>query len=93
MTAILSPSWFPGDNQGALALAKNPEFHPRTKHIAVRYHFIRDLVKAGLVTVEYVPTAVMLADVMTKPLDRVKFEQARRRYGIVHIQVPGKSSK
>ena len=77
-----------GDNQGALGLAKNPEFHPRTKHIAVRYHWIRDLVKAGLVQVEYVQSAMMLADMMTKPLDRVKFEQARSRLGMVQVQVP-----
>ena len=77
-----------GDNQGALALAKNPEFHPRTKHIAVRYHWIRDLVKAGMIEVQYVPTALMLADMLTKPLERVKFEQARRRMGIVNVQVP-----
>ena len=77
-----------GDNQGALGLAKNTEFHPRTKHIAVRYHWIRDLLKAVLVQVEYVQSAMMLADMMTKPLDKVKFEQAQSRMGLVRVQVP-----
>ena len=36
-----------GDNQGALALTENPVFHPRLKHIAIQYHFTRELVQAG----------------------------------------------
>ena len=56
------------DNQGAIALAKNPEFHKRTKHIDIRYHFVREKVEDGQVALEYCPTQDMLADLMTKPI-------------------------
>ena len=57
-----------GDNNGAIALSKNPEFHPKTKHIDVRHRFITELVGSGVVTVKYIPTESMLADGFTKPL-------------------------
>ncbi|CDO76033.1 hypothetical protein BN946_scf184818.g1 [Trametes cinnabarina] len=60
------------DNQSAMALAKNSSFHDRTKHIAVRHHFIRDELERGTLTVEYVPTGDQVADVLTKSLAREK---------------------
>lgn len=60
------------DNQGAIALAKNPGDHPRTKHIAIRYHFTRDAVKHGAIQLQYCPTDEMTADIMTKALGKVK---------------------
>jgi hypothetical protein len=56
------------DNQACIAIAENPIAHRRTKHIDVRYHYIRQLIAAGKATVSYVPTQDMLADVLTKPL-------------------------
>ena len=44
------------DNQGAIHLAKNPIHHQRTKHIDVKYHFIRSEVKNGFISLEYIPT-------------------------------------
>jgi hypothetical protein len=61
-----------GDNQGALALVENPENHARTKHIDVQYHYIRHLVGNGSITTAYCPTDQMAADVLTKPLTKVK---------------------
>ncbi len=61
-----------GDNQGALALAENPEFHQRTKHIAIRYHLLRDLVEKKKLELFYVPTEDMVADGLTKPLNTTK---------------------
>jgi hypothetical protein len=61
-----------GDNQGALALVENPENHARTKHIDVQYHYIRYLVGNGSVSTAYCPTDQMAADVLTKPLTKVK---------------------
>ena len=61
------------DNNGALLLAKNPIFHERTKHIAVRYHYIRDLIIKGIIDLNYIPSKDQKSDGLTKPLDKVKF--------------------
>ena len=58
-----------GDNQGSLSLAENPEFHQRTKYIAVKYHYIREEVRKGNISLFYVPTKEMAADSLTKPLN------------------------
>ena len=63
------------DNQGALRLTGNPEFHARSKHIDVQYHYVRELKEAGAIDVEYVPTGKMAADCLTKPLKRQKFTE------------------
>jgi hypothetical protein len=70
------------DNQGAIALAKNPEFHKRTKHIDIRYHFVREKVEDGQVVLEYCPTQEMLADLMTKPIAAAQFDALRTKLGI-----------
>ena len=57
-----------GDNQGSLAVANNPQFHQRTKHITLRQQFISDMVDDGLISVLYVPTSVILADSLNKAL-------------------------
>lgn len=62
------------DNQSAQKLTTNNMFHGRTKHIDVRHHFIRDTIKNNLITVNYLPTDEMIADVLTKPLLREKHE-------------------
>lgn len=61
-------------NQAAIRLVKNPEFHKRTKHIDVRYHFIRDEFANGKFNLEYVQTNEQFADIFTKPLSKNKFE-------------------
>lgn len=71
-----------GDNRGALALAKNPEFHARTKHIDIRYHFVRQKVEEGLVELEWTGTAANIADGMTKPLGRAVFDKFRGEIGM-----------
>jgi hypothetical protein len=63
------------DNNGALLLAKNPVFHERTKHIAVKYHYIRDMINKGIIELIYIPTEKQRADGFTKPLSRVKFNR------------------
>ena len=62
------------DNQGTIALAKNPVNHQRSKHIDIRYHFIRSELNRGRVVLEYCPTNEMVADCMTKPMTRFKLE-------------------
>jgi hypothetical protein len=61
------------DNTSAIALAKNPEFHTRTKHIDVVYHFQRYYIRNGLIQLHYIPITDMVADGLTKPLNRQKF--------------------
>jgi len=56
------------DNQGALALAHNREYHAHTKHIDIQYHFIRELVMAEKVYLVFCPSSDMIADIMTKAL-------------------------
>ena len=50
-------------------MAENPEFHQRTKHIAVKYHYIREEVRKGNISLFYVPTEEMAADGLTKALN------------------------
>jgi Reverse transcriptase (RNA-dependent DNA polymerase) len=72
-----------GDNQSALKLVANPEFHARSKHIDVQYHCVRELVEDGIVSVDYIPTADMIADCLTKPLKKTKLAANLISLGLV----------
>ncbi|CAL1672136.1 unnamed protein product [Lasius platythorax] len=61
------------DNQGAIKLIKNPEYHKRTKHIEIRYHFIREKYEDGQIEIVYVPSSDQLADILTKALSKESF--------------------
>jgi hypothetical protein len=61
------------DNESAIKLAKNPEFHQRSKHIDIRHHFIRDNVRDGTIEVTWMSGKENPADMLTKPLDPIKF--------------------
>lgn len=61
---------FRGDNQESLALATNPVYHQRSKHIDIRHRFICDVVNSGILTVQYIPSSSQLVDGFTKPLPR-----------------------
>jgi len=63
------------DNNGALQLGYNPIFHERTKHIAVKYHYIRNLILEGIIDLIYIPTKNQKADGLTKPLDKIKYKE------------------
>jgi len=71
-----------GDNQGSIALTKNPEHQSRTKHIDTQYHFVREQVKAGSVINTYINTEDMLADLFTKALDKSKHRRLCQRIGL-----------
>jgi Reverse transcriptase (RNA-dependent DNA polymerase)/gag-polypeptide of LTR copia-type len=72
-----------GDNQGALALVRNPHLHERSKHIDICYHYIRDLEEKNKVSVTYIPTGDMAADGFTKPLASVLFDRFKSLLGLV----------
>ena len=63
------------DNQGAITLTRNPQYHARTKHIDIQYHFVRQHIESGLIQLTYCPTHEMVADIFTKPLPRPQFEK------------------
>lgn len=70
------------DNKSAIALCKNPVYHDRSKHIDTRYHFIRECIEDQKIEVEHVRTNDQLADIMTKPLGRLKFLEMRTKLGL-----------
>lgn len=70
------------DNKSAIDLARNPVFHGRSKHIDVRYHFIRECVEKGSIVLKHVRTDLQRADVLTKALSVVKFERMRKLLGV-----------
>ena len=70
------------DNQPAINLSKNPVVHDRSKHIDTKYHVIRQHQELGDIKIEYCCTESMIADIFTKPLGRVKFEQHRQSLGL-----------
>jgi hypothetical protein len=63
------------DNQSAMSLTKTPEYRKRTKHIDISYHFVREKVASGEITVIYTPTDDMTADILTKALPLIKHEK------------------
>jgi hypothetical protein len=67
----------------AISVAKIPVLHSRTKHIEVRYHFLRDNVEKGNVDLIHVPTKKQLADILTKPMDQATFARLRGELGVV----------
>ena len=76
------PTVIKEDNQGTIALSRNPEYHPRTKHIDIKYHFIRDKVEKKELVLEYYPTEQMLADLLTKQLGKTLFQRLRGLMGV-----------
>jgi hypothetical protein len=78
------------DNQSCIKMTENPVFHEKSKHIEIRYHYIRDMVQRGAIKLQYVSTDEQVVDVLTKPLSRVKFENLRDKLGVVHKDLPQK---
>ena len=70
------------DNRGAILFIANPEFHRRTKHIEVRYYWIREKVEAKEITITYVSTKDMVADGLTKALNPKPFKTFRTIIGM-----------
>ena len=70
------------DNQSAITLSKNTGHHNRTKHIDTRYHFIRECVEDKKIEIGFTRTEDQLADILTKALGRLKFQEMRHRIDI-----------
>ncbi|KAJ5472307.1 Reverse transcriptaseRNA-dependent DNA polymerase [Penicillium desertorum] len=84
---LVKPVTIHADNTSAIALAKNPEYHARTKHIAVRYHFLRQEVEAKSICFKYVSTKEQAADGFTKPLASIIFKRFVNQLGLAPVNV------
>jgi hypothetical protein len=71
---IRAPTTLYCDNQSAIELTKDDKFHARTKHIDIRFHFVREAVENGVITPRYVPSDDNIADIFTKALPQSKFD-------------------
>jgi hypothetical protein len=65
-------------------MTKNGKFSDRTKHIDIKYHFVKDLAEKDIIELEYVPTDINIADMLTKPLGRSKIQQLRKLAGLTN---------
>lgn len=74
------------DNQGAQKLSANPVYHKRTKHIDVRYHFIRNAVSNDQIKIVYLASVDMIADILTKGLCATKHNKFVNDLGLVSTQ-------
>ena len=73
------------DNESAILLARNPESHKGSKHIEVRFHYIREQVQKKKIDIIYVDTKNQLADVLTKAVDGISFEKCLKGFGISKV--------
>jgi len=76
------PTVIRGENEGSIAMSKNPQFHKRTKHIGVQYHSIREQVQKEEITIESCRTQQQTTDMLTKPLPWVKHKQHVAEMGL-----------
>jgi hypothetical protein len=86
----MAPTLIHCDNQSCIKLSENPVFHDRSKHIEIRYHFIRDWVQRGAVQLQYISTDEQVADILTKALPRGKHVFFRDKMGLVRNTFLGK---
>ena len=80
-----SPILITGDNDGSIAMARNPQFHKRSKHIGIRWHWVRDLVQKNIITIESCRDPEQTADVLTKPLARQKHQKHLNEMGLISV--------
>ena len=73
------------DNSSTIKLSKNPVMHGRSKHIDVRFHFLRDLTKDGIIELKHCGTQDQVADIITKPLKLEAFLKLRKALGVCEV--------
>ena len=70
------------DNTSAINISKNPVMHAKTKHIAIKYHYVRELVEEKQVKMEYIHTKEQIDDMFTKPLPKDAYAYLRGKLGV-----------
>ena len=77
------------DNKSAIAMAKNPVYNSRTRHIAVKHHFIREKIEEQEIELVYYKSEDQVADIFTKALPKEKFQRFRELLGIQEQHIKG----
>ncbi|KAK3876705.1 hypothetical protein Pcinc_018517 [Petrolisthes cinctipes] len=70
------------DNQSTIAMSKNPQFHGKTKHIDIKFHYVLEKCNENVIQLVYCPTNDMIADIFTKGLNKDKFKRLREMLGM-----------
>ena len=73
------------DNTSVINIAKNLVMHSKTKHIAIKYHFVRELVQDKEIKLEYVHTKEQIDDIFTMPLPKDAFLYLRSKLGVIPL--------
>ena len=73
------------DNTGAISVSKNPVLHSKTKHIPIKYHFLREQVTNKVVQLNFIPSTEKTADIFTKPLPKPQFEYLHQKLGVIPL--------
>jgi hypothetical protein len=74
------------DNKVVIDLIKNPVYHGHSKHIHIRYHFVRERAVEGRIEVQFVGTDDQLADILTKALPCHKFFELKEKIGVMKVE-------
>ena len=81
----LKPTTILCANQSCIKLSENPVFHDPSKHIEIPFHYVRDMVEGEAIQLGYINTSDQTADILTKPLSRIKVEHFRKKLGMVEM--------
>ena len=81
------------DNESTIALTKNPMFHDRSKHISIKFHYIRELVKKQEIKLEYCRSEDQVVDIFTKPLKIDVFKKLKMMLGVIDFTIRIKENR
>jgi hypothetical protein len=81
-SAELEPIVIHCDNHSCIKLSENPVFHDGSKHIEMRYHYVRDMVQKNILSIQHVPIAKQTVDILIKPLSLTKFVYFQDKPGV-----------